>query len=109
MANRSLTDFKHESDSVSLKMLDGKPFTIAAVVDSDYDGNKGIKLTTVESFQIDGKSLNKFHSTRTAIVNKLSEPSLRKALQQGDTIGPVKAVETPAKKGGKPYFDLVPA
>lgn len=109
MANRSLTEFKHESDSVSLKYLDGKPFTIASIVDSDYDGNKGIKLTTVESFQIDGKSLNKFHSTRTAIVNKLNEPSLRKALLAGDTIGPVKAVETPAKKGGKPYFDLVPA
>ncbi len=33
----------------------------------------------------------------------------QRVLKAGDTIGPVKAVLQKAKKGGKDYFDLVPA
>lgn len=113
MTNRSIADFKHESDSVSLAKLEGKSFTIVAVEDSNYEdgGNvsQGVKITTKERHLVDGDPRNKFHSTRTAIVNKLRDPAVREALKAGDTIGPVKAVLQKAKKGGKDYFDLVPA
>ena len=113
MTQRSIADFKQESDSVSLAKLKSAAFTIVAVEDSNYEDhgvvNQGVRITTKEAYDIDGKKVSKFHSTRTAIVNKLREPKLRDALTKGDVIGPVKAVEVPAKKGGKPYFDLVTA
>ena len=113
MTQMSIADFKQESDSVSLAKLNNAAFTIVAVEDSDYeDGgvvNPGVRITTAKSYDIEGKQINKFHSTRTAIVNKLRNPKLREALAKGNTIGPVKAQQVPAKKGGKPYFDLVPA
>lgn len=113
MTNRSIAEFKTESDSVSLAKLNSAPFTIVAVEDSNYEdsGNvtQGVKITTKDMHNIDGKKYNKFHSTRTAIVNKLRDAKIRDALSKGDSIGPVKAMSVPAKKGGKPYFDLVPA
>ena len=113
MTNRSIADFKTEGDSVSLAKLNNAPFTIVAVEDSNYEdsGNvtQGVKITTKDFHNVDGKKYNKFHSTRTAIVNKLRDQKVREALAKGDTIGPVKAVSVPAKKGGKPYFDLVEA
>jgi hypothetical protein len=113
MTNRSIADFKHESDSVSLTKLEGKLFTIVAVEDSNYEdsGNvsQGVKITTKERHLVDGEPRNKFHTTRTAIVNKLRDPAVREALANGDTIGPVKAQLQKAKKGGKDYFDLIPA
>ena len=113
MANRSIADFKAAGDSVSLAKLEGKSFTIAAVEDSNYEDagkvSQGVKITTSEPHMVDGKSQTRFHSTRTAIVNKLRDPSVREALAKGDTIGPVKTVMVPAKKGGKPYYDLIPA
>ena len=89
--------------------LESQPFTIVAVEDSDYEGNPGVRITTKESYSIDGKLVNKFHSTRTAIVNKLRVASLREALKKGDVVGPVLAKQVQAKKGGKPYYDLVEA
>lgn len=113
MANRSIADFKQAGDSVSLARLEGKSFTIAAVEDSPYEENgtvtPGVKITTLEPHMVDGKPQRKFHSTRTAIVNKLRDSSIREALAKGDTIGPVKAELVKPKKGGKPYFDLLPA
>ena len=109
MTQRSIADFKPSGDSVSLARLNSAAFTIVAVEDSDYEGNPGVRITTKESFDIDGKQVNKFHSTRTAIVNKLRVPSLREALAKGDEIGPVKTEQVKAKKGGKPYYDLIPA
>lgn len=108
-----MEEFKSASDSISLAKLKNQPFTITAVEDSNYeDGGtvtQGIKLTSKESFTIDGKKWNRFHSTRTAIVNKLRDPKVRERLANGETLGPVKTEEVKAKKGGKPYFDLIDA
>ena len=113
MANRSIADFKPASDSVSLAKLNNAKFTIVKVEDSNYeDGGQitqGVKITTKEAFDIDGVKISKFHTTRTAIVNKLRDPELRKALEKGDSIGPVRTESVKAKKGGKPYYDLVEA
>jgi hypothetical protein len=111
LANRSITEFKHASDSVSLAKLNNQPFVITAVEDSDYEEagrlSPGVKITTKDLYNIEGKMYNKFHTTRTAIVNRLRDPELRKALAAGDVIGPVKTQLVVAKKGGKPYYDLV--
>jgi len=113
MTNRSIAEFKHESDSVSLAKLKDAPFTIVAVQDSNYEENgkitPGVRIKTGEPHSVEGKEYTQIHTTRTAIVNKLKNPEILAALAKGDKIGPVKAVEVPAKKGGKPYFDLVPA
>jgi hypothetical protein len=42
-------------------------------------------------------------------VNKLKNPELLAALEKGDTLKPLMSKEVEAKKGGKPYFDLVEA
>lgn len=113
MTTTKISQYKPVRDSVSLAKLDGQKFTIVKVEDSNYeeDGkvSQGIKLTTKESFDIDGKKQNKFHSTRFAIVNKLRDPKVRADLETGELIGPVKAELVQAKKGGKPYFDLLDA
>lgn len=113
MTQRSIADFKQEGDSISLAKLKDASFTIVAVEQSDYEENgkvnPGVKITTEKTYTIEGKPYNKFHTTRTAIVNKLKNPEVAAAFKMGDTIGPVRAKEVPAKKGGKPYFDLVPA
>jgi hypothetical protein len=93
-----------------LAKLDNKPFTIIGVEDSDYtEGNettKGVKITTKETFTIEGNEINKFHTTRIAIVNKLSNSQLREDLLKGESIGPVKTIESTAKNG-KRFFELV--
>jgi hypothetical protein len=98
---------------VSLAKLNNAPFTIVTVEDSNYEDagkvSEGVKLTTKETFTIDGEKRNKFHTTRTAIVNRLRNPELRRALAEGKTIGPVKTESVKAKKGGKPYYDLIDA
>lgn len=113
MANRSISEFAKTSDSVSLTRIGDKPFSIAAVEDSPFEDGAtvkdGVKITTVESFEIDGKKYSKFHTTRTAIVSRLKSSELREALARGDTIGPVRALLVNAKKGTKPYYDLVEA
>ena len=111
--NRSIGEFKQASDSVSLAKLENQPFTITAVERSDYEDQgqiqKGVKITTKEKFKIDGKDYSKFHSTRHAIVNRLLDQNVLDALAKGDTIGPVRTEKVKAKKGGKDYFDLIPA
>lgn len=111
MANKSISEYASKSDSVSLKGIDGKKFTIAAIEDSNYedDGNvtEGVKITTKESFEVDGSKVNKFHTTRTAVVNKLRSQDLRDDLKLGHTIGPMMCKLVPSKKGGKDYWDLV--
>lgn len=108
-----MEEFKSASDSVSLAKLENKPFTVTAVEDSNYEDNgqvsQGIKLTTKETFTIDGTKYNKFHSTRTAIVNKLRDPKIRNRLAKGETLGPIKTEQVKSKKGGKPYYDLIDA
>ena len=115
---KSIAEFS-TSESISLKEIDGKTFTIIGVEESNYDDTPGVKITTQESFQF-GESLdecNKFHTTRTAIVNKLwGNSKIRSFLEikddklTGNKLGPVKVVSVKSKtKGGKDYFDLVEA
>ena len=106
-------DYETPSDSKSLTKLDGKSFTILNVEDSAYkEGDKstpGVKITTKESFDIDGEKWNKFHTTRKAVVSKLTNEAIRDDLLHGKEIGPVKCESVKSKTGGKPYFDLVDA
>ncbi len=115
---KSIADFSM-SESISLKEIDGKTFTIIGVEESNYDDTPGVKITTEESFQL-GESLdecNKFHTTRTAIVNKLwGNSKIRSFLEikegklTGNKLGLVKVELVKSKtKGGKDYFDLVEA
>lgn len=111
MTQKSISQYGNIADSVSLAKLAGQRFTIVKVEDSNYENEgtttKGVKITTEESFSIAGKERNKFHSTRTAVVSKLSNENLRADLMKGEKIGPMKCVLVPSKKGGKEYFDLV--
>ena len=66
-----------------------KAFTITFIEDSDYTQGdqitKGVKITTKETFEIDGNFLNKFHTTRVAIVKKFSNEKLRSDVNNGNT------------------------
>ncbi len=115
MTTRNISDFYSQSDSVSLKEIDGQKFTIVAVEQSNYDETLGVKLTTKESFQVKGKSetldgINKFHTTRKAIVNLLLSDGVRDSLLKGEEIGQVKVIlQKSQTKGGKDYYTLVEA
>jgi len=107
----NISEFETTSNSISLAKIDGKPFTIVSVEKSDYEegagdsrtSTPGVKITTAEEF--DG--VNVLHTTRTAIVSKLTSEAVLEALQSG-SIGPVKCVK--AKSGnGKDYFKLADA
>ena len=103
-------------DSVNLTTLEGKSFTIVSVEKSDYkaqDGtvSDGVKITTVEKWETkDGEKVNKIHTTRRAVVSKLTDAEFLKALDGGETF----KVRSPLEKvknttGGQDYFDLVAA
>jgi hypothetical protein len=107
----NISDFETKSDSISLAKVDGKSFTITGVERSDYEegtgenrtSTAGVKITVAEDF--DG--VNVLHTTRTAVVSKLTSGAVIEALKTG-SIGPVKCVK--AKSGnGKDYFKLVDA
>ena len=76
--------------------IDDRIFTITYIEDSDYiQGNevtKGVKITTQETFDIAGNSINKFYTTRVAIVKKFNNEQLRKDVNNGNTLGPVKCI-----------------
>jgi len=59
-----------------LAKIDDKIFTITHIEDSDYtqgtEVTKGVKITTKETFDIAGNSINKFYTTRVAIVKKFN-------------------------------------
>ena len=107
-----LNDYKQASDSKSLTHIGDKPFTIVDVEDSEYTGGDapvpGVKITTKESFDVEGESYNKFHTSRVAIVSKLSSGDLRNDIKAGTFDTPVKCVKVKGKNG-KDYFDLVDA
>ena len=107
-----LNDYAKASDSKSLTNIGDKPFTIVDVEDSEYTGGDapvpGVKITTKESFDVDGEPYSKFHTTRVAVVTKLSSGDLRKAIQDGTFDTPVKCSKVKGKNG-KDYFDLVDA
>jgi len=107
-----LNQFVSSGDSKSLAQIDGKQFTIVKVEDSNYEEagetTKGVKITTEESFDVDGEQYNKFHTTRTAVVSKLSNPEIRKSLERGKEIGPVISKQVQGKSG-RNYIDIVDA
>lgn len=90
--------------------IDDNAFTITRIEDSDYtQGNevtKGIKITTKETFEIQGIPTNKFHTTRVAIVKKFDNPKIRSDVNNGNQLGPVKCV-LEKSSSGKNFFNLV--
>ena len=108
--NLKIADFESVADSKSLAKLQGQKFTIVKIEDSDYQKGatitKGVKVTTKESFDIDGTKQNKFHSTRKAIVNKLNNEKLRTKVNHGEPLGPVYCILVKAKQGGDDYYEL---
>lgn len=104
------------TDSINLSKIGDKTFTILEVVKSDYtasDGtiSEGVKITTEEDWtKEDGTTVNKIHTTRRAIVSKLSDDEFLKALDMGEHF----KVKCPTEKvkpqgSGQPYFNLVAA
>lgn len=106
---------KSQSDSINLSEIGDKPFTITAVEDSPYtkDGveTPGVKISTLETWEKeDGTKVTKIHTTRRAIVSKLSDEDLRKAIDDGETFKVMCPTEKVKPSGsGMPYFDLVAA
>lgn len=100
----SLSDYANQGDSVSLTKVGNNSFTITGIENSDYDDNgevtPGVKITTKEKFE----GVNKFHTTRVAIVKKLSNEKLRADVAAGKHLK-VKCV-TRKSKNNKEYFDL---
>lgn len=94
-------------DSISLAKIDGEAFTIVGVVDSEYteqgkEPKPGVKITTKEQFEVEGKEWNVFHTTRETIVKALTDDTVRADLNNGEEIGLVKC----EKVEGKRYFVL---
>ncbi|QDI88109.1 hypothetical protein Nisw_00465 [Candidatus Nitrosopumilus sp. SW] len=89
-----------------------KAFTITFIEDSDYTQGelvtKGVKITTKETFEIEGNFVNKFHTTRVAIVKKFSNEKLRADVNNGNSLGPVKCVSEKSASG-KSFYNLVDA
>ena len=100
----------HTSSIKSLSYLDNREFTIIGVERKDYDENKGIKIATSEDFVIEGKKINKFHTTRQAIVRKFlndtGEPTdIFNAINQPDNSLKVKIFKRKSASD-EDYFDL---
>lgn len=107
-----LADFQTAGDSISLAKIGEQPFTVTKVEDSDYTQGdqvtKGVKLTTKESFEIEGKTHCKFHTTRVAIVKRFSDRAIRDSINGGNPLGQVKCISATAANG-KNFFNLVDA
>ena len=108
-----LSDYITSGDSVSLTRIDDKPFTITSIEDSDYtqgdETTKGVKFTTKEYFEIEGNKVNRFHTTRIAIVNALSNEKIREDVNgKNIPLGPLKCVSDKTKTG-KTFVNLVDA
>lgn len=92
--------------------IEDKAFTIKFIEDSDYtqgdEVTKGVKITTQETFEIDGNHINKFYTTRVAIVKKFNNEKLREDVNKGIPLGPVKCVSEKSASG-KNYFNLIDA
>ena len=87
------------------------PFTIIKIEDSDYtqgeETTKGVKITTKEEFDIDGNKINKFHTTRIAIVSALENKKIREDVnQKNNPLGPVKCASEKSKNN-KNFFNLI--
>lgn len=107
IAELKLSDFGSSGDATNLSRVDGKALTITEVVRQDYEENKGVRITTKESFDVDGASYNKFYTTRTYLVEKFLNDNqtptpLNMAINQGGEIK-LKVVQKTSKKG-KEYY-----
>lgn len=105
-----LSETEQVSNSISLTKIDGQSFTPTGIEDSNYTSQgepdqEGIKITTKESFKIDGTSYNVLHTTRKAVVSKLKQ--LRAEAASGN-LGAMKCVKTEFQNG-KSGFKLVDA
>ncbi len=86
-------------------------FTIIFVEDSNYTQGEvvtsGVKITTKEMFDIDGNLMNKFHTTRVAIVNRFKNEKLREDINNKQIpLGPVKCISEKSASG-KSFYNLV--
>lgn len=110
----NIEDFK--VDSLNLKKIDGKSFTIVEWKRSDYTDNKGeiqagIKFTILEEFE----GFKKLHTTRQIIVRKfynIKKDGTVVSTELGNNVKngtqySVKCELQKAKKGGNDYFDFV--
>ncbi len=95
---------------MSLAKIDDQVFTITFIEDSDYtqgdEVTKGVKITTKETFEIDGNYINKFYTTRVAIVKKFNNEKLRSDVNAGNSLGPVKCISEKSASG-KNFFNLI--
>jgi len=106
-----LADYQTIGDSASLAKIGEQPFTIINIQDSDYtqgsESTKGVKITTHENFTIDGNTICKFHTTRVAVVQRLSIENLRRDVNvHKKPLGPLKCVSQTAANG-KNFFNLI--
>jgi len=67
----SIKDYLPAGDSVSLGEIGDKPFTIVSVEKSNYNDIAGVKITTQESFEVNGEKNNKFNTTIQVITQTL--------------------------------------
>ena len=71
--------------------IDDKIFTITFIDDSNYtqgeEVTNGVKITTIETFEIEGNFINKFYTARVAIVKKFNNEKLRMDVNNGNLLG----------------------
>lgn len=107
-----ISETESVGDSTSLANIDGQAFTVIAVEDSPYtqqgeEDQAGIKITTEETFDIKGEEFSRFHTTRKAIVSKLTQSNVQALIEAGD-LDAVKC-EKCNFANGKSGFKLVDA
>ena len=100
-------------NSASLAKIGEQSFTITFVEDSNYTQGEvvtpGVKITTKEMFDVDGNQMNKFHTTRVAIVNRFKNEKLREDINNKQIpLGPVKCISEKSASG-KTFYNLVDA
>ena len=100
-------------NSASLAKIGEQSFTITFVEDSIYTQGEvvtpGVKITTKEMFDVEGNQMNKFHTTRVAIVNRFKNEKLREDINNKQIpLGPVKCISEKSSSG-KSFYNLVDA
>ena len=109
----NLSDFK--GDSVSLALLDKTQFTITSIEKSVYhdakDGDKdSVKIVTAEEFTLDEKPQTKFHTTRQAVVKKLTEDAIMESVnEKKEPLGPVTCLYKKSTTSSMHYYALIDA
>lgn len=108
-----MADYQITGNSASLAKIGEQSFTIIFVEDSNYTQGEtitsGIKITTKEMFDVDGNQMNKFHTTRVAIVNRFKNEKLREDINNKQiSLGPVKCISEKSASG-KSFYNLVDA